>query len=631
MCGIAGIWKWRNSDNDKPLSNVDHVIKKLALRGPDAQQKLQIDNILLAHARLSIIDVSENANQPFVNDTKDYALVFNGEIFNYKILKEKYLSDKLFLTDSDTEVLLYLLITYGTECLSWLSGFYAFAFYDKRREKLTIARDRFGKKPLLYYYDNEYFAFASEMKAITSFGFPKTICKETLYQYFELNYVPTNSSIFKEYHKLKPGHFIEIQHNEIKEIQYYDIDIVASNTKTLDYNNAQKTLDNLMHQSVKERLISDVPLGAFLSGGIDSSVVVAIASKYVDKLKTFSIGFSDNPFFDETSYAQLVANKYNTEHTVFNITNNDILAKLYNVLDYIDEPFADTSALPQYILSKLTRTSVTVALSGDGGDEVFAGYNKHRAQWMAQQKTLLNTIIRKTHNLAEAFPQSRSSKIGNTFRQINRYGQGLKLSAAERYWRWCSISKHEDLNQLFTHNVLQHISQEKLLQNRNDYTKYINSNNFNELLKADMKLVLPGDMLYKVDMMSMANSLEVRSPFLDYRIVDFAFTLPTHYKIDKKFKKKIVQDSFRKYLPEQLYNRPKKGFDIPLHQWFKNELNQFIFDNLLSKEYIEQQNLFNYKYILQLKQRLHNNKDGDVVEKLWALIVFQYWHKKNCL
>jgi len=632
MCGITGIYAFNQSEIKK-LTKIEQATNLLRLRGPNSGNIYNDSLTALGHRRLSIIDTSQSANQPMHDATNRYWIVFNGEIFNYKDLSIQYLTQIWEKngppkTNSDTEVLLNLLIHYGTKCLSWLSGFFAFAFYDSQTRELLVARDRYGKKPLVYTATENYFCFASEIKSLLAYDLDKHIDLETLYMYLQLNYVPPHLSMLKGVEKLKPGHFLQIKNGEISTHQYYQLSIKSDCYNQFTYEEAQKELVKKMDHAVQERLISDVPLGAFLSGGIDSSVVVALASQHTKHLNTFSIGYKDNPFFDETSYAQLVAKKYATEHTVFSLTNNDFLQHVYEVLDYLDEPYADSSAIPMYILCQHTKNKVTVALSGDGGDEVFSGYNKHAAEWKIRNGSLLNQLVKLGYPIWQQLPRSHNNKITNIFRQLHRFAEGAKLSTQDRYWRWASMSTPQQIDPLLSSNTLNNLSQSRLNKEKSSLLSAIKSDDFNEILLTDMNLVLGGDMLVKVDMMSMANSLEVRSPFLDYQVVDFAFGLPTAYKINASMKKRILQDAFRPMLPEEIYNRPKHGFEIPLLGWMRNELWGLINDDLLSKSFIESQGIFNVEGVEQLKKKLHSNNPENSHGTIWALIVFQYWWKK---
>lgn len=631
MCGILGYVSFSKSLCSTETFRLG--LDQLAKRGPDAEGIYQDTQVLFGHRRLSIIDTSEGANQPFLDNEQNYVLIFNGEIFNYRELISNKLSTKniRFRTHSDSEVLLHLLIHYGTSCLNWLSGFFAFAFYDIQANKVILGRDRFGKKPLVLFEDGENFLFASELKALLPLTSNRALNTQAVFQYFRFNYLPPQQSILKGFRKLPPGCFLELSPGQQNEHRYYTTVLETESYATLSYTEAQAHLMQLMEQSVRDRMISDVPVGAFLSGGIDSSVVVAIAAGLSNKLKTFSIGYKDNPLFDESKYAQLVADRYQTDHEVFYLSESDYKAELMDILEYLDEPFADSSCIPQYILCKKTKNKVTVALSGDGGDEVFAGYTKHQAEWMVRNKPLLAAVARYGKALWTQLPQNKNTRLGNITRKIAKLAEGAAMSPPDRYIRWCSILNLNQTTSLFTTDFLQGINRAELKAQTDALSRGIRSKDFNEVLLADLQFVLPGDMLHKVDMMSMANSLEVRSPFLDYRVVDFAFRLPASYKIDGRMKKKIVQDSFRPMLPEALYNRPKQGFEIPLLQWFRKDLNGFIFDELLNPEFLRQQGIFNPDRIAEMRRILDSSNPGNIQASIWALVVFQSWYKRSGL
>lgn len=630
MCGISGIIAF-NSNEKERIAKLTASTDTLKLRGPDGGGVFTKNNCGLGHRRLSIIDTSDNATQPMSDNQGRFTIIFNGEIFNFKELKEKFLADKQdWRSQSDTEVLLELFIRKGKDCLPLLSGFFALAIYDATEDTLFIARDRFGKKPLLYYQADDYFVFASEIKALLAYDIPRKLNTTTLLQYLQLNYVPPDACMLQGIKKLPAGHYAFISGNGVDISSYYELNWRSpSALQGLTYETACTKLEQLMNESVRKRLISDVPLGAFLSGGIDSSVVVALASRHTHQLNTFSIGYRDNPFFDETYYAELVAKKYNTNHTVFSLTNDDFLSHIDDVLDYIDEPFADSSAIPVYILSRETRKHVTVALSGDGGDEVFAGYNKHQAEWRMRQQGFLNTVVKAGGPLWKVLPQSRNNKYANIFRQLNRFAEGSKLNVKDRYWRWAGFLTQEQAGGLLTGEALAGINKECYNKQREAILDPLQGGEaIEDFLATDMRLVLAGDMLVKVDMMSMANSLEIRSPFLDHEVVDFAFSLPTTYKVNGTMKKKIVQDAFRKYLPEELYNRPKKGFEIPLLDWFQRQLRSRITSEWLDDDFIKEQGLFDVEAIRSLKAKLFSNNPGDSHATIWALIVFQHWWKR---
>jgi len=626
MCGIVGAYHLK----EKRETNLSLALSSLSKRGPDSHGVYQNEGLTMGQTRLSIIDTSNAAIQPMTDESGRYTIVFNGEIYNYLSLKTPL--EKLgvkFKSDSDTEVLLYLYIHDPANFLEKLIGFFAFAIYDKKLNTVFLARDRMGIKPLLYYQDDDQILFASEMKALMNLPIKKELNKSALMQYLQMNYVAGPLSILKGVKKLLPGYSMLITESGITEIQsYYTIPYPdASNLSTLSYEKAKETLYRLVHDSVKLRLISDVPLGAFLSGGIDSSIIVSTAVQYKRDLNTFSIGFKDEPYFDETKYANLVAKKFKTNHTVFAISNDDMYKELFNILDYIDEPFADSSAIAVFILSKLTREKVTVSLSGDGGDELFAGYNKHKAEWSAREGGLANSLIKNTGPLWSFLPKSRNSKTGNLFRQLERYSKGLQKTEADRYWRWCSFVDEEEAMRCIKNTTTDEVKE--FLQHKKYFTSIIKPNGrFDDTLLADMNLLLPNDMLTKVDLMSMANSLEVRVPLLDHHIVNFAFSLPTEYKITATDNKKILKDTFRHELPPALFDRPKHGFEVPLLNWFRTGLKSLIFDDLLEDNFIREQNIFEVEFVKTLKKQLLSKNPGDAVAQTWGMIVFQYWWKK---
>jgi asparagine synthase (glutamine-hydrolysing) len=397
----------------------------------------------------------------------------------------------------------------------------------------------------------------------------------------------------------------------------------------LDYPSAQQKFKSLLEKSVQQRLVADVPIGTFLSGGIDSSVITGLASQHQSKLHTFSIGFNDEKFFDETNYANLVAKKFKTEHTVFSLNNRDLFEHVHNILDYIDEPFADSSAINVYILSKETRQHATVALSGDGADELLSGYTKHAAFYRIIHPTVFDKMIGYLSPFWKALPQSRNNFLGNKVRQLNRFAEGMKLGSQERYWRWAGYASEKETYDLLSAQSKTYLNQQEYETYKRDLLHHISTTeSINEVLLTDMELVLPNDMLTKVDWMSMANGLEVRTPFLDYELVNFVFSLPDEYKINRGLRKRILQDTFRELLPKELYNRPKKGFEVPMLHWLRHEMKSLVVDNLLSEKTIRDQGIFDYSEVQQLKSQLYSHNPADVHARIWALVVFQWWWKK---
>ncbi|MEQ9467751.1 MAG: asparagine synthase (glutamine-hydrolyzing) [Ekhidna sp.] len=615
MCGITGFKNF--SKRDDLQSSLISATQSLHLRGPDHQATFLHQSVGLGHTRLSIIDTSEKANQPMTDASGRYTLIFNGEIYNYRELAATLSVD--FYSTSDTEVLLYLLIRDQEKCLPMLNGFFAFAFYDSKAETLLLARDRMGIKPLHYFQNDDFLVFGSEMKALMNYPIPKKIDQLSLYWYLRLTYLPSDMSMLVGVKKLLPGHFMKVSQAGTDIQRYWSLerpDIFRGN-----YIEAQKETVRLLEQSVERRMVADVPLGSFLSGGTDSSAVVAMASGFDSHLHTFSIGYRDHDFFDETDYAELVAKKFNTTHTTFSLTNDDLLNSLEKVLDYIDEPFADSSAIPTYILSNHVSKHIKVALSGDGADELFGGYYKHLAFQRSGEHTLPNHLIRLLPPLLQHLPTSRSSKAGNLARRAAKYARLMKMSPQDKYWHLASFN-------LQAHKFLLHRPESGERQFINNILHQQGQIDLNDFLDADLKLVLPGDMLTKVDLMSMANGLEVRVPFLDKDLVAFARSLPPHFKVDKNRRKTVLQDALEHILPKELHHRPKKGFEVPMLSWMKNELLGSIEEIVFDEDHLRHQGIFNPEKVMSLKEKLFSANPGDVHSVIWTIYVFQKWYGK---
>lgn len=630
MCGITGIFAFNLVGKFNKI-HITAATMSMEKRGPDFQDIYIDEWVGLGHRRLSVIDISEKAHQPMWDSSGRYCITYNGEIFNYRELR-KELADKgvSFRSDSDTEVLLQAFIHDRERCLPRLNGFFAFCIYDKQEQSFFIARDRYGVKPLLYLFDEDKFIFASEMKTLLQYGIDRAIDLTSLTTYLQLNYIPAPHSIFQSVRKLLPGHYMKVSSRKMDVERWYEIpfDPVTAESNPITYDEAKKKFADLLEQAVQRRLVADVSLGAFLSGGIDSSVVTGLATRHKPDLHTFSIGFREK-FFDETPYANLVAKHFKTTHTVFTLSNDDLLRHVDSILDYIDEPFADSSAINVFILSKETRKHTTVALSGDGADELVAGYNKHEAFERMIHPGWKENLLSLSAPLWRVLPQSRNNELTNRIRQAHRFARGAALPSAERYWLWASFTGQEEAARMLAPAVRERLVVEQFEDRKASLLKpVLSGKSINHVLLNDMKLVLTNDMLVKVDSMSMANSLEVRSPFLDHQLVDFAFGLPARFKIRGNRRKRILQDAFRDMLPRELYNRPKKGFEVPLLKWFRNEMKSVIVDDLLSPKRIEEQGLFDYTEISGLTQRLFSKNPGDVHARIWGLIVFQRWYSK---
>jgi asparagine synthase (glutamine-hydrolysing) len=625
MCGIIGVIA-KNKEGEDWLRFIKSAADQLKLRGPDSEKFFEEKEIGLGHCRLTIIDLSEKADQPMADAGKRFIIIYNGEIFNFKELR-KDLQQKgiVFTTNSDTEVLLSLYAMHGKEMLHLLNGFFSFAIYDRQENSCFIARDRFGVKPLLYYEDDSHFVFGSELKALLQFPIDRTTDSTSLYTYLQLNYIPSPPTIYQKVKHLMPGHFLFYKDGGVMNDEYYSLPkIIPHKKEASNYEKAKKLLVDLLDDSVKTRLISDVPLGGFLSGGIDSSIICGLASRHTKHLKTFSIGYKEDEFFDETKYARLVAKHFNCEHTVFTLSRNDLAEALHSVLNYLDQPFGDSSALPVFVLSKFTRNHVKVALSGDGADELFGGYLKHSAEYRARNPKLPEHAALLFSPLLKKFSQSRNTQSGNVFRRLQKFTEGMKMNPADRYWRWCSVANEQDAGKMLGSEN----GREEFFSRKKYLTRFIQSTReINNVLENDLHLVLPDDMLVKEDLMSMANGLEVRTPFLDYRVVEFAFSLPGNFKIDRNQRKKILRDAFKEFLPAELYNRPKKGFEIPLHSFLTKELKSTV-ENHLSNNFINDQNIFSVKEVQRLKEQLFSGNPGDSAARVWGLLMFQHWWKR---
>jgi len=632
MCGITGIFAFNLVGKFNKI-HITAATMSMEKRGPDFQDIYIDEWVGLGHRRLSVIDTSEKANQPMWDSSGRYCIVYNGEIFNYKDLK-KGLQDQgiVFHSQSDTEVLLHLYLLEKEGCLSRLNGFFAFCIYDKHEQSFFLARDRYGVKPLLYLFDEDKFIFASEMKTMIKYGIDRTIDYTSLVAYLQLNYIPAPDSIFGNVKKLLPGHYLKIESRRLSVMRWYSLPCDDNEGGSgLSYAVAKAKFATLLESAVQRRLVADVPLGAFLSGGIDSSVITGLASRHKPDLHTFSIGFRDEPFFDETSYAKEVAQHFNTRHTVFSLTNSDLFAHVHDILKYIDEPFADSSAINVFILSRETRKHATVALSGDGADELLGGYNKHEAFYRTLRPGLKETAIVSLGWLWKTLPQSRNNAMANRIRQANRFAEGFKLSPSQRYWKWASFVDRDDALRLLAPHAAETFSVREFENRQRIIVDCIEGgNSMNKILATDMQFVLPNDMLVKADLMSMAHGLEIRSPFLDYEVVNFAHNLPADFKIKGNKRKRILQDAFRDMLPTMLYHRPKKGFDVPMLKWLRREMRSLIEEDLLSRTHIEQQGLFHYPEIERLKQKLFSNNPGDVHARMWGLVVLQSWFRNYC-
>ncbi len=605
MCGIAGIYFLKNAGTcDEQQTQL--VTEALKHRGPDFQAHYSFKNCSFFHTRLSILDLSEKSHQPFLDEAGEKALIYNGEIFNYKDLQNETGELK---TTGDVEILFKLFDKQNISCLNKLNGFFAFSFYDSKKDELFIVRDRYGVKPVYYFQDNEKLVFASELKALLILCGPQALNNNVLHSYLRLNYCSGRETIFQNVFRLLPGEFISVKNKKVNVSTWYKIPKAEK----------KDSLKDLLSDAVKIRLNADVPVGCFLSGGVDSSIISALARENHTDLHTFSLGFADEPFFDETNYAEKVANHIKSKHHTFKLKNIDFLDHIHPFLQSVDEPFADSSAFNVYLLSKYTRQFVKVALSGDGADELFMGYNKHKAELLSRSfiSKLVSPIL---SPVAALLSDSRNDSSSNKIRQLKRYSKSANLDPMERYMNWASISSEKEVMDLLIKKDTNTFSEL--------FTEAFHQKDFNPVNYADLKIVLPDDMLVKADRMSMRHGLEIRNPYLDYRIVEFAMNLAENKKITKTGQKLILKETFKHLLPPEIVNREKKGFELPLWKWLSTDLKDEIENNWLSEKRIKGENIFDYTAVLKLKQKLYSNNPGDSPAKIWALIVLQNW-KEN--
>ena len=623
MCGVNGILTLIPSPGIP--AEICWMNKQIIHRGPDDEgYELYEDRLAMGMRRLSIIDL-DHGHQPIFNNIRDISIVFNGEIYNFQELRTQLeLKGHTFNTSSDTEVVLRMYETWGTEMLSMLNGMFAFSIHDARKGELFIARDRFGEKPLYYHYDDNRFIWASELKSIVAVHPElKKICPESLSLYLALTYIPAPYTIYKDVYKLEPGHYLRINTSDltIKNDSYWATDIEPADQLT-DYSAAKKELRTLLFDSVEKRMIADVPLGVFLSGGVDSSIVAAVMSAVSGKkINTFSVGF-ENKRYDESQRAELAASHFGSIHYTAILNYADILDELDRIVLNYDEPYADSSSLPTWFVSKHAAKHVKVALTGDGGDEVFGGYNKY----------LLHTYGKMYQELAPVFLQKALGKVVRSplWKSSDTRSLSSKLKKMIEATGNDTATNHLNVVSLgFKPHEL-----ELLLKNplKADLSRYIpeHSANTDSLKLArdiDFNLSLEGDLLVKVDRASMLCSLECRAPFLDHRLAEFTNRVADQFLIKGSNKKRILKDTFEDLLPAGFFNSPKSGFEVPVSHWFRNELRTDLLE-IVSEENCSRHGLFNYPYIASLlKQHMEGNMDHSY--KLWSLYCFQKWFTHN--
>jgi len=637
MCGICGKLDTGGAPVGESLLRA--MCRSFAYRGPDDEGVYSAPLIGLGHRRLSIIDLSPAGHQPMSNENGTVWLVFNGEVYNFESLRKELLSKgHVFRSQTDCEAIIHLYEDEGIDCLKRLNGMFALAVWDEGKRRLWLARDRLGIKPLNYYWDEQRLVFASEIKAILCDpDVRREIDPEALDLYLALNYIPAPRTIFRRMQKLLPGHYLLAAEGTVKAEPYWDLpdhagpplgDHPGAAGDHQGLETRKRELYTLLESSVKRRLIADVPLGAFLSGGIDSSIIVALMARHSNRpVKTFSIGYRDLPSFDETAYAREVARFNRTEHHEFKLGYRDILDAFPTVLENVDEPFADSSAVPTYIVSKETKQHVTVALSGDGGDELFAGYRMYRGEHWAKHYKKIPRLIRDhvIGPLVEVLPDARDKPRGEAIRRLKKFLRGAGLPFPERFCSWREVFPFPLRQRLLRAPLNKNGHLEQVRRFFETEKRRFDQDAVNLMLSMDVKGLLPGDMLTKVDRMSMVSALEVRVPFLDHTVVEYAFELEGNLKLRGRTGKYILLETFKDLLPPALYNRPKWGFEMPIGAWLRSEL-KFLIDEYLSEDLLKQQDIFDRDVVAALVQE-HMSGRRDTSWPLWNLIVFQHWHR----
>lgn len=628
MCGIAG---WINLESKSPNSEaVLHAMcEQMKHRGPDSEGLWMDETVALGMRRLSIIDL-HTGEQPVYSEDKSVVVVMNGELYNFREVRadlEK--RGHNFETQTDTEILPHLYEEYGEAMLEHINGMFAFALWDKRRKKLLIARDRFGEKPLYYGVFGGKLIFASEPKVLLANSAVKAeINLDALRQYLSFDYVPAPNSIYKNIHKLPAAHFLTVETGEIKTRRYWNLSWKKEpekngNGNSSSFEKSAEELRELLADAVKMRLISDVPLGILLSGGVDSSTVAAFASQQAtEKIKTFSIGFEEDSF-DESKYARLVAKHLDTEHYEDKLSVEKAADLISEIGDWLDEPLSDGSLIPTFLLSRFVKKHVTVALGGDGGDEIFAGYPMYYGHKMARVYEAIPRVLRSglIEPVINSLPVSTSNLSFDY--KAKRFIRASKYDLVTRHHSWFGSFSIDEQKQLLSKDVLAQTS-EDIYKDAKELLKLTDAKNDIEKMQfLDLNFYMAEDILTKVDRASMAVSLEVRAPFLDPRIAEFAAKIPLEYKLKGSNGKRILKKAVEPFLPKEILQRPKKGFGIPIAEWLKGRLNPLMHD-LLDVKRLREQGLFNAEFVQKII-REHETGKASHHKQLWTLLVFQFW------
>jgi asparagine synthase (glutamine-hydrolysing) len=596
-------------------------------RGPDDSGEWFDDCCRLGHSRLSIIDLSAAGRQPLSNTGGSIWITFNGEIYNFQQLR-KELEDfgYRFRTRTDTEVIVHAYEHWGLDCLKRLRGMFAFAIWDARKKRLVLARDRTGKKPLFYTQEGNRFLFASELQALLA---DRTLSREVnpsaIDAYLSWGYVPAPFTAFKQISKLPPAHYLTVQVTDAGLQTHVERYWSLEYQPKLDLSEAEaaNTLREKLIEAVRLRMISDVPLGAFLSGGIDSSIVVGLMAELSDQpVKTFSIGFQEAAY-NELEHARRIADKWGTDHHEF-VVEPDALAILPLLVRHYGEPFADSSAVPTFYVSKMTRAHVTVALNGDGGDESFAGYERYLGNRIAERVNSLPGSVWSANAVSRLLPDTLNSR--SRIRQAKRFLSVATQPMAKRYGRWVTFFDELGKQELCTQDFRAQLNGRPSDWMQSLFETADQLDPVDAAMSVDVRSYLPYDLLVKVDITSMANGLEARSPFLDHEVMEFAARLPVAMKLNGRRSKYLLKKAFSDLLPAENVNRRKMGFGVPVGEWFRNSLRPLLEDSLLSDQF-ERRGNFHAQKIRSLVSQ-HLERQADHSSQLWNLLMLELWHRE---
>ncbi|MDP3918841.1 MAG: asparagine synthase (glutamine-hydrolyzing) [Nanoarchaeota archaeon] len=609
MCGICGF-----TGEDKKLIN--DMINIINHRGPNQQGFYTDSNVSLGHARLSIIDLSEKGKQPMTNEEGDILITFNGEIYNFAELRIDLESKgHKFRSNTDTEVIIHAYEEYGINCLQLFNGMFAFAIWDSKKKQIFLARDRTGIKPLYYSLKNKSLIFASEIKAILlSPNITKDINPTSLHSYLTFRYFPGEETIFQDVKKLAPGNYIiyNLKKSEITKGSFWDLKLHPIKKPTAFY---ARKLNNTLKEAVEKRMISDVPIGAFLSGGLDSSYVVSLMDSLIDQpIKTFSIGFNATGCFDERKYSRIVAEQFNTDHKEIVVEENSFNL-LPKILWHMDEPIADVAAIPTYILSREAKKKVSVVLTGEGADEILGGYRKYK------YLQAFNIYYKTTPlEVRKIFSKGLNSITDDAYyKRMTEFNSATSIP--DYYLKLISYFTDKEKQELCNPKFFKDLTKRPDLDLVSPY--FNKGPIINSLMTLDFKTWLPEDILMKVDRMTMSHALEARVPFLDPNMLTLISQIPPNLKLKLNKEKYILRKAMKGQVPDIIYKRKKQGFNMPINQWLENELKE-VSQNLLSKESINQRGLFNHDYVEKLFKNYSNSKTF-YSRQLWNLLNFEIW------